>query len=153
MGERERDMGTVFAHGDGPGRKTTIFPLLGGLVLVIAMISAGCLDQSFDAGSNGTTAAVEPGETVHISLDETPSTGYVWNVTLAGDLVVTKTEFGSLGALTGMPGGDSGTRTWYLTVGQAATQKFSAVKMRRGDNPERIVDRFEMTFVLKTDKM
>ncbi len=146
-------MRTGFSHRNGPGRENTIFPFLGGLVLVIAMISAGCLEQSFDAGSNGTTAAVEPGETVHISLDETPSTGYVWNVTLTGDLVVTKTEFGSLGSLTGMPGGDSGSRTWYLTIGTSPVQKFSAVKMRRGDNPERIVDRFDMTFVLKTDKM
>ena len=143
-------MRTVFSHRNGPGRNTTIFPLLGGLVLVIAMISAGCLGQSFDAGSNGTTAAVEPGETIRISLDETPSTGYVWNVTLAGDLVVTKTEFGSLGALTGMPGGDSGSRTWYLTIGTSPIQKFSAVKMRRGDNPERIVDRFEMIFAVET---
>lgn len=56
---------------------------------------------------------VKPGEEIRISLDETPSTGYAWNVTLTGGLVLTKTEFGSLGALSGMPGADSGTRTWY----------------------------------------
>ena len=143
-------MRTVFSRGNGPGRKTILLPLLGGLVLAIAMISAGCLEQSFDAGSNGTTAAVEPGETVHISLDETPSTGYVWHVNLTGDLVVTKTGFGSLGSLTGMPGGDSGSRTWDLTIGTSPVQKFSAVKMRRGDHPEVIVNRFEMTFTVGT---
>ena len=143
-------MGTAFTHRAARRRETGIFPLMIGLVLAIAPISAGCLGGSYDAKSNGATVSVKPGEEIRISLDETPSTGYVWNVTLTGGLVLTKTGFGSPGSLSGMPGADSGTRTWVLTAGDAPVQGFSALKMRRGDDPSRAVDRFGMTFRVDT---
>jgi len=142
-------MRTVF-HGYGPGRKTTGLPLLGGLVLAIAILSAGCLGQSYDAAGNGSVVSVTPGQEIRISLGETPSTGYVWHVNLTGDLTLTGTDFSSLGSLTGMPGGDSGTRTWDLTIGTSPVQKFSAVKERSGGGETQIVDQFEMTFVAGT---
>src|SRR5512136_2558226 len=116
-------------------------------ILAAAVLLSGCIGESYSEDRNGTTIAVKPGDAIRISLSETPSTGYVWNVTLTGDLEITKTEFSSLGALTGMPGGDSGTRKWYLIPGNAPVQKFTALKMRSVDDPSRAVDRFEMTFV------
>lgn len=119
--------------------------LLAGCLLAVLLAAAGCLAPSYGHEQNATTVEARPGDTVRVSLDETPSTGFVWNVTLSGDLAIAKTGFGSLGDLSGVPGGDSGTRTWTLTVGTAPVQKFSAVKMR--PHGTLVVDEFEMTFV------
>jgi len=125
-----------------------IFLVLGVFILILTIVVAGCMEKTYDYSSNGATVHVKPGDTILVSLGQTPSTGFVWNATVTGDLAITKKEFGSLGALSGMPGADTGTATWHLTAGQAATQKFTAIKMRPGENITRVIDQFEMTFLV-----
>jgi len=125
-----------------------VCPLLFALFILALLASAGCLGQTYDEDRNGATIPVRPGDTIRIGLSETPSTGYLWNVTLTGDLVITETGFFSLGSFIGPPGGDSGTRSWTLTAGHASVQKFSAIKVR-GDDPSWAWDRFEMTFTVQ----
>ena len=124
-----------------------IFLVLGVFFLILTIAATGCMEKTYDYYSNGTTVHVKPGETILVSLGQKPSTGFVWNATVTGDLLITKKEFGSLG-LSMMPGNDAGTATWHLTAGEAATQKFIAIKIRPGENITRVVDNFEMTFLV-----
>ena len=124
-----------------------IFLVLAGLFLILTIAVTGCMEKNYDYYSNGATVHVKPGDTFLVSLGQTPSTGFVWNATVTGDLLITKKEFGSLG-LSMMPGNDAGTATWYLTAGKAGTQKFTAIKIRPGENITRVIDNFEMTFLV-----
>ena len=124
-----------------------IFLVLGVFFLILTIAVTGCMEKTYDYYSNGATVHVKPGDTFRVSLGQKPSTGFVWNATVTGDLMITKKEVESLG-LSMMPGNDAGTATWYLTAGKAATQKFTAIKIRPGEKITRVVDNFEMTFLV-----
>ena len=127
-----------------------IFLVLVGLFLILTIAVTGCMEKTYDYSSNGATVHATQGDTILVSLGQTPSTGFVWNATVTGDLVITKKEFESRG-LSMMPGSDAGTATWYLTAGKAVTQKFTAIKIRPGENITRVVDQFEITILVDND--
>ncbi|MDD5188085.1 MAG: protease inhibitor I42 family protein, partial [Methanoregula sp.] len=59
-------------------------------VLGCVLLVTGCIDtHSYTQGNNGSIIKVQPGDTVTITLGENPSTGFIWNVTTSGDLVIT----------------------------------------------------------------
>jgi predicted secreted protein len=113
------------------------------------------MEKSYDFSSNGATVPVTPGEIIRISLGENPSTGYRWNVSLTGDLVITGEEYGSsniIGEIFGLVGG-GGTRTWHLEAGQAGgTQKFTAILKRPWMPTTGDEKTFEITFQVGTGR-
>jgi predicted secreted protein len=110
---------------------------------------AGCIDgSSYTRGSNESVIQAHPGDVVSITLAENPSTGFVWNPTMTGDLTITGRTYTSgnpVGEMMGMVG-VGGSRTWRLKVGNDHTQTFSAVLQRPGDPANRTMDTFTITF-------
>ena len=127
--------------------------VMGMLVILAALgcvlLVTGCIDtHSYTRGNNGSIIQVQPGDTVTITLGENPSTGFVWNATPSGDLVITGRTYTSgnpVGEMMGMVG-VGGSRTWHLTVGNDHTQTFSAVLRRPGEPENRTMGAFEITF-------
>jgi predicted secreted protein len=118
------------------------------VVLVVLLSAAGCLEQSYGSGSNGSVIHGEPGDTAVISLGENPSTGFVWNVTTRGDLEITGNGYSSgnpVGEIMGMVG-SGGSRTWHLSMGKDPIQTFSAELRRPGEPVNRTIRAFELTF-------
>jgi len=125
-----------------------------GMLVILAALGCvlfvvGCVDtHSYTRGNNGSIIQAQPGDTVTITLGENPSTGFIWNATTSGDLVVTGRKYTSgnpIGEMMGMVG-SGGSRTWQLTVGNDHTQTFSAVLRRPGEPGNRTMDAFEITF-------
>ena len=127
--------------------------VVGMLVLLAALgcvlLVAGCIDaHSYTRGNNGSIIQAQPGDTVTITLGENPSTGFIWNATTSGDLVITGRTYTSgnpIGEMMGMVG-SGGSLTYQLTVGKDHTQTFSAVQRRPGDPVNRTMSVFEITF-------
>jgi inhibitor of cysteine peptidase len=103
--------------------------------------------KAFDRVSNGTTVRAQPGDNLTISLAENPTTGYSWNVTTTGGLAITKDEY-VLSDASGNLVGSGGIHTWYLTAGQAATQKFTAIYKRPWEQTTGNEMMFVMTFTV-----
>ena len=126
--------------------KTFLFLVCGGLLLLLALSTAGCTDKSYGYASSGSTISVTPGETIQVSLGEKPSTGFMWYGNVTGDMAIAKREVSST-SWGGMPGSDSATVTFTLTAGRDPVQKFMARKDRPNGNESHIIDTFELTFV------
>ena len=120
------------------------------LILTITVFCTGCTERSFDHSDNGTMVQVKSGDMVRINLAENPSTGFSWNATTTGDLVITRDGYDtsdSFGAMMGKVGG-GGTRSWDLTIGKDRVQSFSAVYRRPWEPENRTIDRFEIAFTV-----
>jgi inhibitor of cysteine peptidase len=117
--------------------------------LGIVLFVTGCIDdQSYSSKDSGSTVQAQPGDAVTVTLGENPSTGFVWNATTSGDLVITGKDYASgnpVGELMGMVGG-GGSRTWHLSIGKDHTQTFSAELRRPGEPVNRTLSTFEITF-------
>ena len=125
-----------------------------GMLVILAalgcvLLVTGCIDtHSYTRGNNGSIIQAQPGDTVTITLGENPSTGFSWNATTSGDLVITGRKYTSgnpIGEMMGMVG-SGGSLTYQLTVGNDHTQTFSAVLRRPGEPTNRKMDTFEITF-------
>jgi predicted secreted protein len=119
------------------------------MILAVILLVAGCLDRSFNRNNDGSTVQVTPGDTVTITLGENPSTGFVWNETILGDLTITNKEYTSgnpVGEMMGMVGG-GGYLRWHVTIGRNNIQTFSAVMRRPGDPVNRTFDTYSITFI------
>jgi predicted secreted protein len=119
------------------------------MILAVVLLVAGCLDRSFNRNNDGSTVQVIPGDTVTITLGENPSTGFVWNETILGDLTITNKEYTSgnpVGEMMGMVGG-GGYLRWHVTIGRDNIQTFSAVLRRPGDPVNRTFDTYSITFI------
>jgi len=117
--------------------------------LGVVLLVTGCVDNhSYSSTDNNSTVRAQPGDTVTVTLGENPSTGFVWNATTTGDLVITGSKYASgnpVGEMMGMVGG-GGSRSWHLSVGKDHTQSFSAVLRRPGEPFNRTINTFEITF-------
>jgi len=127
--------------------------VMGMLVILAALgcvlLVTGCIDtHSYTRGNNNSIIQAQPGDTVTITLGENPSTGFIWNATTSGDLVITGRKYTSgnpIGEMIGMVG-SGGSLTWQMTVGNDRTQTFSAVLRRPGEPENRTMGAFEITF-------
>jgi len=117
--------------------------------LGVVLFVAGCVDDhSYSSTDNNSTVRAQPGDTVTVTLGENPSTGFVWNATTTGDLVITGSKYASgnpVGEMMGMVGG-GGSRSWHLSVGKDHIQTFSAVLRRPWEPVNRTINTFEITF-------
>lgn len=119
------------------------------MILAVVLLATGCLDRSFDQNNDGSTVQVTPGDTVTITLGENPSTGFVWNETISGNLIITDKNYKSgnpVGDMMGMVGGGGSVR-WHITIGSDDIQTFSAVKQRPGDPDNRTFGTYSITFI------
>jgi len=119
------------------------------MILAVVLLVTGCLDRSFNRNNDGSTVQVTPGDTVTITLGENPSTGFVWNETILGDLTITNKEYTSgnpVGEMMGMVGGGGHLR-WHVTIGRDSIQTFSAVLRRPGDPVNRTFETYSITFI------
>jgi inhibitor of cysteine peptidase len=59
-------------------------------VVLAAAVAGGCggADVTVDETADGGSVDLEVGQTLEVSLEENPSTGYAWNVTEAPDAAV-----------------------------------------------------------------
>lgn len=79
-----------------------------------------------DEEQNGATTSLDPGRTITIRLQENPSAGYVWDLTVTSGLQVTNDTFypsDSSGSLVGA----GGTRVWTITTVHPGEQKVKAI--------------------------
>ncbi len=82
---------------------------------------------SYGQSDNNTTVSAKNGETFKISLEDNPSTGYVWNVSVTSGLtIVNNTYLPPNTTLVGAPG----IREWQVTVNGTGTQQFSGIYKR-----------------------
>ncbi|NMB78432.1 MAG: protease inhibitor I42 family protein [Methanomicrobiales archaeon] len=103
-------------------------------VLVVVLLSiafaAACISFLPTIGDegDGKTLQVKTGDTIKISLGETPSIPYRWKVNVTDGLEITKEDYASanpVGELMGMVGG-GGYRTWEVRATRPGTQVFKA---------------------------
>ncbi len=106
-----------------------ILVLVGILVAFAAsvMLPSSGVAATANDGDNGKTITLNEGESVKISLDENPTTGYSWNETVTAGLTVVDSEYVSSGS--GMAGA-GGVHEWTIKAAGKGSQQFTAVYKR-----------------------
>jgi inhibitor of cysteine peptidase len=85
----------------------------------------------YNESANGTTVAVPLGSTFTVWLQENPTTGYSWNVTVTDGLQITNDTF--VPPTSGLIGA-GGIHTWEVLTVQNGLQEFSGIYMRPFEN-------------------
>ena len=91
------------------------------------------LNATYTADQNTTALNMTVNETVQISLNENPTTGYMWNVTTSSGLEILADEY-TPDAVSQMMAGAGGIHEWILKAVDFGNQTFSAVNMRSFEN-------------------
>jgi predicted secreted protein len=122
------------------------------LLLAGAFLVAGCMETppqtfEFDESNNGATAEVVVGSEIKLSLDENPTTGYTWNMTINGLEVVNDEYLPS--DTSGTMVGSGGTHVWYLKANEAGTATISGIYMRQWEEITGNETTFDMTVIIR----
>jgi inhibitor of cysteine peptidase len=80
---------------------------------------------TFTEKDNGTTAEVAANQKFAVTLDENPTTGYLWNASTSSGLTVLSSDYQENTHAEGMVG-VGGARTWVLQATGDGTQSFTA---------------------------
>ncbi|MEN6395848.1 MAG: protease inhibitor I42 family protein [Methanoregula sp.] len=78
---------------------------------------------------NGATVYVNQTSDITLKLNENPTTGYLWNMTVTPGLLITNDTFQSSDT-TGKLVGSGGTHVWEINAAGTGTQTISAVYKR-----------------------
>jgi inhibitor of cysteine peptidase len=138
-------------------------------LLAIAVAFAGCTDTGNPGGQlpprtpvgtpipvghlvvteeqNKATVTVNPGNSITVTLQENPTTGYQWNLTATPGLLVTSDTYVPSDT-TGKRVGSGGTRVWDLSAIAQGEQKIEAVYQRSWEPVTGNETRFSMTIVV-----
>jgi inhibitor of cysteine peptidase len=95
----------------------------------------------YNESANGTTVAVPLGSTFTVWLQENPTTGYSWNVTVTDGLQITNDTF--IPPTSGLIGA-GGIHAWEVLTVKNGLQEFSGIYQRPFEN----VTGNETTYVL-----
>lgn len=95
----------------------------------------------YNESANGTTVAVPLGSTFTVWLQENPTTGYSWNVTVTDGLQITNDTF--IPPTSGLIGA-GGIHTWNVLTVKNGLQEFSGIYRRPFEN----ITGNETTYVL-----
>jgi inhibitor of cysteine peptidase len=95
----------------------------------------------YNESSNGTTVSVPTNGTFVVMLQENPTTGYVWNVTVTNGLTIVNNTF--MPPTSGLMGA-GGVHTWSVQAIQTGAQQFNGIYKRPFEN----LTGNETTFVL-----
>lgn len=101
------------------------------------------VSASFDLSNNNATVSVKNGDIFQITLEENPTTGYLWNASVTSGLTIVNDTFLPSSTAVGAPG----LRQWQVQANAVGTQTFSAVYMR---SSEPIVGN-ETSYILHVD--
>ena len=95
---------------------------LAGLLLASAAVLAGCGAQqiSLSAKDNGTTIIANEGDTIVLTLDENPTTGYRWIMQVSDGLKIAHDVYEQQAGTQNLVGA-GGTRTWTIDVTGSGT--------------------------------
>jgi inhibitor of cysteine peptidase len=121
------------------------------MVLVIIAASGVCAtgqELPFTAADHGRTVEASLGDTILLSLPETPSTGYIWALDRpeATPVTVLSSEFVQPDAeRMGAPG----VRTLRLKPTQAGSLQLRLKRWRPWEGDPSVVERFELTVQVK----
>jgi len=84
---------------------------------------------TFNDANDGSTVNVSWTSKFAITLEENPTTGYSWNMTLSPGLELVSTNYIEKPHATGMVG-VGGTRTWIIQANDIGSQKVTAIYKR-----------------------
>jgi predicted secreted protein/putative hemolysin len=101
----------------------------GGVAVATTMAADGKKLVTFTEADNGKTYDIAQGTKFAVQLEENPTTGFQWNVTLTKGLELLSDEFQTRPHAEGMVG-VGGTRTWIILAKDTGVQKFSAIYRR-----------------------
>jgi inhibitor of cysteine peptidase len=108
------------------------------LLVVSAVLAAGACGGSDDGGAaeiayidvtdadNEGTVQAEVYDIITVSLDENPSTGYVWEATLTPGFELLSNDYIADDTSDDAPVGSGGTHVWKLRVKEAGESRFMA---------------------------
>lgn len=100
--------------------------------------------MNLSASDNGKTVTVHSGDEIVITLDENPTTGYVWAIDKTDDSVLTLKSSDYTGS--GVPlAGAGGTRTFTFTAAKAGTVDLALKDWRSWEGDSSIVGHFGVT--------
>lgn len=122
------------------------------LLLAGAFLVAGCMETppqtfEFDESNNGATAEVNVGSEIKLTLDENPTTGYTWNMTITGLTVLDNAYVPS--DTSGTMVGSGGTHVWYLKANEEGTATISGIYMREWEKITGNETTFNMTVIVR----
>jgi inhibitor of cysteine peptidase len=85
----------------------------------------------YNEGDNGMTKTLPLGTTFTVVLEENPTTGYSWNVSVTDGLKITRDTF--IPPTSGLIGA-GGVHTWNVLTTKTGLQEFSGIYMRPFEN-------------------
>ncbi|MDK2892582.1 MAG: inhibitor of cysteine peptidase [Methanohalophilus sp.] len=98
----------------------------------------------YSEDDSGSTIYAEVGDTFEIRLEENPSTGYQWNLTVSEGLGIIEDEFIQSPKEEELVG-SGGFHVWVIRVNEASEQTIDAIYMRPWENVTGEEDTFFMT--------
>lgn len=105
-----------------------ILPLILVAALMVAPgINTAMAQSTYTGGDNGKTITVKNGDTFTVKLDENPTTGYSWNLTVDGGLQVVDDHYTS--NATGRMGA-GGYHTWTIKAVDPGTYRVMGIYKR-----------------------
>ncbi len=83
--------------------------------------------HAFSVVDNGKAVSVRKGETIRISLEENPTTGYSWDESVTSGLTIVDSKYtqGDSGLI-----GAGGVHEWSIRAAERGEQQFSAIYKR-----------------------
>ncbi len=103
-----------------------VLPLILLVSLMLAMAPALALG-TYTGSDNGKAITVKSGETFTVKLDENPTTGYSWNMTVGDGLRIVNDRY--VASQTGLVG-SGGYHIWTIQATKAGTYKVAGVYKR-----------------------
>ena len=119
------------------------------LCLAAALLVAGCMSSApqktyeFNESNNEDTVDVTVGSEMILSLDENPTTGFEWNMTITGLEIVNDEYLPS--DTSGQMVGSGGTHVWYLKANEVGTATIMGIYKRSWEETTGEEMAFDMT--------
>jgi inhibitor of cysteine peptidase len=119
--------------------KKIIYLLITAIIIIcIALVAVYAINQkspavkaplAFNSSNDNTTVSVNKGENFTLTLDENPTTGYTWNLTLTKGLHIVNDTYVTDSSAIGS--GDS--HTWLMNATNSGTYSINAINKRPWD--------------------
>jgi inhibitor of cysteine peptidase len=119
--------------GKQPGKQPATTPTAGTPPATPAVLQGMGVYRA-DIMNSGETITAGLGDTVRVTLEENPSTGYTWNATTTPGLDILADRFEPSHVI-GPIAGAGGTRIWDLKAIQPGPQVFTAIYSRSDESP------------------
>lgn len=137
--KRESDKGRAW----GVQAARVAFPVVFLVLCLLGLGACGGGSVHLDSSDNGKTVSVQKGDEVVITLDENPTTGYVWAIDKTDDQILALKSSDYSGS--GLPvAGAGGTRTFTFTTKHTGTATLALKDWRSWEGDKSTVGRFSV---------